>query len=484
MEMTRQGAAGGSRLPADPSYAMASPRTGGSALTVPAMKGLDPREPRGARQASGGAPRLARWLRAGTWDRARVLGALRAWEDARGVVPRAYEWNPCTARHAGLLGPEPSHWEREWPRWPSHATVSHYFGSFGEALLAAGFPGRRPPALPLRQRVVAARRLSAEGLGVGEIADLLVLHRRTVREYLRSGNCRGCGAALATTRAVRCPDCARREAHAPSTTREQVIVAVHEWRAETGRPPTMDDWRAGPLNGPPRRWEREWPRWPSAGQALVHFESWEGLLRAAGFKPHRRYRWSDREILAALRRFAECEGRPPTEGDWQTNGADHPNAGTVKAHFDSWRGGLTAAGLGCEREQWDHELIRNAIHRFARRHGRPPSSEQWRRKGPEKNPTAAVVRRHFGSFTAALAAAGYEPHWRRFEEGEALRALRAYVEENAATPTVREWEKLGRRPSAGGLIKRFGSWNAALNAAGIPPRPVKLPAGTKHASQS
>ncbi len=430
------------------------------------MPNVDPREPRRERPASGRAPRSARWLRGGTWDGPRVLWALRAWEETTGSAPRAYEWNPSTARHAGLLGCEASRWEREWPRWPSHATVRRYFGSFGEGLLAAGFPGRRRPTLPVARRVQAARRLSAEGLGAPAIADLLDLHPRTVRSYLRSGDCQGCGAPLATPVSVRCPDCARRETHAPSTTREQVIAAVHEWVAQTGRPPTIADWRAGRLDGPPSRWEHEWPRWPSAGQALVHFESWEELLRVAGFKPHRRRRWSDQEILAALADFAAREGRPPTEGDWKTNGVEHPNAGTVKAHFGCWRTALAAAGLESEHDRWDRELILEAIQSFALHHGRAPSSVEWRVKGPQRNPTAAVVRRHFGSFTAALAAAGYEPHWRGFGDDEAVRALRGHFEERGRAPTVREWGRLARRPSAGGIIKRFGSWNAALEAAG------------------
>lgn len=411
---------------------------------------------------------MERWLRAGTWDGERVLAALGAWEAAMGFAPRAYEWNPCTARHAGLLGPEASRWEREWPRWPSHGTVARYFGSFGEGLLAAGFAGRRRPALSLHDRVGAARRLSADGLSAPEIADLLELHPRTVREYLRSGDCRACGAALATSVSMRCPDCARGETNAPSRTREQVSAAMREWAAEAGRPPTKADWRAGPRNRPPNRWEREWPRWPSAGQALVHFESWEELLRAVGLKPHRRFRWSGQEIVAALRRFAEREGRPPTEGDWETNGADHPGRVTVRNHFGSWRAGLVAAGLPCEREQWDREAILEAIRCFADCHGRPPSSQEWRLKGPERNPTSSVVRRHFGSFTAALAAAGFERHRRAFADEEALHALRAYFQENARIPTVREWQELGRSPSAGGLIKRFGGWNAALEAAGVP----------------
>jgi hypothetical protein len=130
---------------------------------------------------------VERWLRAGTWNSERVLRALGAWERATGCAPRAYEWRPATARHAGLLGTEPSRWEREWPSWPSRATVARYFGSFGEALLVAGLPGRGRTALSPGERVPAARRLSVEGLGTSEIADLLDVDPRTVRRYLRSG---------------------------------------------------------------------------------------------------------------------------------------------------------------------------------------------------------------------------------------------------------------------------------------------------------
>lgn len=50
-----------------------------------------------------------------------------------------------------------------------------------------------------------------------------------------------------------------------------------------------------------------------------------------------------------------------------------------------------------------------------------------------------------------------------------LAALRAYAEENGEPPTFDAW--LGRRPGRTSLRDRFGSWNAALAAAGLRARP-------------
>ena len=44
---------------------------------------------------------------------------------------------------------------------------------------------------------------------------------------------------------------------------------------------------------------------------------------------------------------------------------------------------------------------------WAHEHGRPPTLEEWRRAGA-RHPSAATVRRLFGSWNAALVAAGFE----------------------------------------------------------------------------
>jgi Homing endonuclease associated repeat len=75
---------------------------------------------------------------------------------------------------------------------------------------------------------------------------------------------------------------------------------------------------------------------------------------------------------------------------------------------------------------WTEERIIQAIQRWAERHdGEPPAAHEWRRKrqrdlrpmlgnGPGSRPSACTVYRVFGSWNAAIEAAGFRPRrrWR------------------------------------------------------------------------
>jgi hypothetical protein len=57
--------------------------------------------------------------------------------------------------------------------------------------------------------------------------------------------------------------------------------------------------------------------------------------------------------------------------------------------------------------RWSRETTLAALHAWAESRGRPPSLEQWRRASPA-HPSAATVRRLFGTWNAAVEAAGFE----------------------------------------------------------------------------
>lgn len=57
---------------------------------------------------------------------------------------------------------------------------------------------------------------------------------------------------------------------------------------------------------------------------------------------------------------------------------------------------------------WTRERVIAAIQEWAREHGEPPRSLEWRRATPAF-PHDATVKRLFGSWNAAIAAAGFEP---------------------------------------------------------------------------
>jgi hypothetical protein len=65
-------------------------------------------------------------------------------------------------------------------------------------------------------------------------------------------------------------------------------------------------------------------------------------------------------------------------------------------------------GLREDGVRWTRELIVYAIDLWARRHLRAPTAEQWSRAGAD-HPSRQTVQRVFGTWNAAIAAAGYVP---------------------------------------------------------------------------
>ncbi len=104
----------------------------------------------------------------------------------------------------------------------------------------------------------------------------------------------------------------------------------------------------------------------------------------------------------------------------------------------------------------------------ARELGRSPTGKD---RGHVQIPASATVIRIFGSWPEALDAAGLErlPQGgqRRWSDADILAAIRVRASELAHTPTLIAWEREHRKPAAHTITRRFGSWPAALKAAGV-----------------
>jgi hypothetical protein len=55
--------------------------------------------------------------------------------------------------------------------------------------------------------------------------------------------------------------------------------------------------------------------------------------------------WTDEAILDAIRAYAKRNGHPPTKNGWDKAAKGRPCAATVMAHFGSWNAALSAAGF-------------------------------------------------------------------------------------------------------------------------------------------
>jgi hypothetical protein len=160
------------------------------------------------------------------------------------------------------------------------------------------------------------------------------------------------------------------------------------------------------------------------------------------------------------------------------------------------------------RGRFSRDEIVAAILRWTEQHGEPPKSVDWdlscaRRRGQDWRadrfaagewPTLAVVRRQFGTMSDALEAAGLprrtrpiRPRGRILARDDILHALREWDRRYGEPPALADWAPSRARrltqswraerylagdwPHLTTVLKQFGTFGAAVEAAGLEPRP-------------
>jgi Homing endonuclease associated repeat len=119
--------------------------------------------------------------------------------------------------------------------------------------------------------------------------------------------------------------------------------------------------------------------------------------------------WTRERIIAAIQRWHREYGYPPKNTDWQPRSTSwHPTISMVRAVFGSWNAALVAAGFPPRYRRWSRAEIKQAIFEWVYTHGRPPTANDWRTADPTR-PSESTVRNAFGSWNRGIAAAGYTP---------------------------------------------------------------------------
>jgi DNA invertase Pin-like site-specific DNA recombinase len=187
--------------------------------------------------------------------------------------------------------------------------------------------------------------------------------------------------------------------------------------------------------------------------------------------------WSEAEMIGALQAWADRHARSPRRVEWERAGSAHPGSLTVCKHFGNWNRALRKAGLPPvarpARHPWTDEEIVEALRAWAKQHGRAPAHLDWA-LGARERPCAQTVWCRFGSWTRALHAAGLTPPPRKkceprgWTREEIIHAMCEWGDEHGRPPKGLEWARAGTvHPSAPSVRKSFGSWQAALQAAGL-----------------
>ncbi|WP_415383016.1 homing endonuclease associated repeat-containing protein [Halosimplex sp. TS25] len=196
------------------------------------------------------------------------------------------------------------------------------------------------------------------------------------------------------------------------------------------------------------------------------FGSWNDALEECGFQPVHRYNIGESELLDALNDLATELDRTPKAREM-----DEVGKFSTPPYFDrfgSWIEALEAAGLETPLsfEDVSCEQLLDEIERIAESIDGIPKIFDIRKHSTIKS---KWYYREFDSWNQALRNAGFEPHRNHDVSNESLVAeLQRVADELGRTPTINDI--VGSSDYDPALyIGRFDSWNEALRAADLEP---------------
>lgn len=218
----------------------------------------------------------------------------------------------------------------------------------------------------------------------------------------------------------------------------------------------------------------EFTKHSDIADSTIHrrFGSWNEAVAAAGFTPNSpETAIPTDDLIAELHRLREDSGALPTGPQMNEEGAY--SRSTYQKRFGSWKKALVAAfddledtaaiesRVGRPQQHTDDALVEE-LHRIATEYHDPPRIKDIRE---HSNRGAKTYIRRFGSWNEALEAAGFEsadPN--RVSTDDLIADLHRLRDELGTQPTATDVVEEG----AHGLAtyqRRFGSWSTALGVA-------------------
>lgn len=173
------------------------------------------------------------------------------------------------------------------------------------------------------------------------------------------------------------------------------------------------------------------------------------------------------ELIRELHRLQEKLDRPPSTTDMNKYG--EYSAPPYYRVFGSWNNALKEAGYEPieTAERRSREELLSELKRVAEECDSKPSKNDMADYG---EPSPETYRAKFGSWNAALEAAGFtrRANGNRISDEDLCVALQDLTDELDRRPKTSDMNQRGPY-SAGTYINRFGSWEKALDTADIDP---------------
>jgi hypothetical protein len=170
---------------------------------------------------------------------------------------------------------------------------------------------------------------------------------------------------------------------------------------------------------------------------------------------------SERQLLAEIHRLRDELGKVPSFQEMNDHGKY--SVYTYSRVFGSWHDAVEAAGYTprANRESRSKEELITELKRLADSDDHSPSEPDMLENGSF---SPSTYKSKFGSWNAALEAAGFSPRTQGQQiTDEALRSeLKTLTEQLGQKPTTTDMSEKGAY-SPGTYIRRFGSWEEALD---------------------
>ena len=220
----------------------------------------------------------------------------------------------------------------------------------------------------------------------------------------------------------------------------------------------------------------------TASRTIVirRFGTWDEAVEAAGYEPTEwgvpddedakelaaeRKKEKRKEIINNIERLANGD-IPPTREEFDQD-EQAPAATTTTTYFESWNDAVESAGFepnspGRKQVYTDEELIGH-IQRLGD-DGIAPSHRAVN-DDPDA-PSILVYINRFGSWQEAVDRAGMKKSEQVYFKQDILDHL-TRISEDGVAPTMVEFDDDDEAPSSGTVINQFGSWEEAVQEAGL-----------------
>jgi len=170
------------------------------------------------------------------------------------------------------------------------------------------------------------------------------------------------------------------------------------------------------------------------------------------------------ELAEDIQRVAETLGKTPTVSEYNKHG-EYSHM-TAIDRFGSWNDAVESVDLKPNQVRRDAEEYLEDIRRVAEKLGDTPFSTEYDEHGEYR---VSSIRSRFGSWTEAVEEAGLEPKWNsNISTEDLVQDIRRVADELGETPTRTEYDEHGEYSSMV-VWERFGRWDDALEEMGLEP---------------